>query len=248
MIKIISKKERNFNDFGWLKTYWLFSFADYFDPENIQFGALRVFNDDIVEPGQGFGTHPHKEMEIVTIVFHGEITHEDSMRNKAIIKAGEVQRMSAGTGITHSEFNFGSDPAHFFQIWILPDVAQLKPSYEQKQFSFESTKNGLLPLVSGKGMPETVSIHADVTFYRGNLEPGKSAGYSMEENRRVFVYVTDGAMDIQGQSLHTNDQARIDLEENLIFTGTSPAEFLLIDVPSCKGWGYDKQTLKGTTR
>ena len=245
MIKIIPAKDRHFNDFGWLKTYWLFSFAEYYDPENIQFGALRVFNDDIVEPGQGFGTHPHKEMEIVTIVFQGEVTHEDSMGNKAVIKTGDVQRMSAGTGITHSEFNLGAERAHFCQIWILPDEAKLNPSYEQKTFSFQANGNDLTPLVSGKGFPETVSIHADVNFYRGNLPAGGSVDYSMEENRRVFVYVTDGAMDIQGQSLHTNDQARIDLEENLIFTGTSPAEFLLIDVPSCKGWGYDEETLKG---
>jgi redox-sensitive bicupin YhaK (pirin superfamily) len=248
MIKIIPSKDRHFNDFGWLKTYWLFSFADYFDPENIQFGALRVFNDDIVEPGQGFGTHPHKEMEIVTIVFHGEVTHEDSMGNKAVIKTGDVQRMSAGTGITHSEFNFGSEPAHFCQIWILPDVPKLNPSYEQKKFSFEANGNGLLPLVSGNGMPETVSIHSDVTFYRGTLKPGGNLNYPMRENRRVFVYVTDGTMEVQGNPLHTNDQARIDLEENLQLTGTNPTEFLLIDVPSCKGWGYDEETLKGAKK
>jgi hypothetical protein len=248
MIKIIPAKDRHFNDFGWLKTYWLFSFSDYFDPENIQFGALRVFNDDVVAPGQGFGTHPHQEMEIVTIVFRGEVTHEDSMGNKAVIKAGDVQRMSAGTGITHSEFNFGSEPAYFCQIWILPDVSKLKPSYEQKAFSFEASETGLLPLVSGKRLPETVGIHTDVTFFRGNLKAGEDLDYSMQENRRVFAYVTDGTMDVNGNHLNTHDQARIDLEENLKFKGMSHAEFLLIDVPSCKGWGYDPHTLKGVKR
>ena len=121
MIQVITATERHFSDFGWLKTYWLFSFADYYDPGNIQFGALRVFNDDVVEPGAGFPTHPHEEMEIITLVQSGEITHEDSMGNRAVMRAGEVQRMSAGTGLTHSEFNLGREPVHFFQVWILPD-------------------------------------------------------------------------------------------------------------------------------
>lgn len=129
MIKIIPKGKRHFSDFGWLKTYWLFSFSDYFDPDNTRFGALRVFNDDIVAPGTGFPTHPHREMEIITIVLEGEITHKDSMGNKMVIRAGDVQRMSAGTGIIHSEFNLGDEPVHFYQIWIYPDEAELQPGY-----------------------------------------------------------------------------------------------------------------------
>ena len=121
MIEVTKANERHLSNFGWLKTYWLFSFSSYFDPHNIQFGALRVFNDDVVEPGTGFPTHPHEEMEIITIVINGEMTHEDSMGNKTIIRAGDVQRMSAGTGLTHSEFNLADEPVHFYQIWIYPD-------------------------------------------------------------------------------------------------------------------------------
>ena len=123
MIEIVKAGARHLSDFGWLKTYWLFSFSDYYDPRNIQFGALRVFNDDVVQPGTGFPTHPHEEMEIVTIVLDGEMTHQDSMGNKTVIRTGDVQRMSAGTGLTHSEYNLADRPVHFYQIWIFPDEA-----------------------------------------------------------------------------------------------------------------------------
>jgi redox-sensitive bicupin YhaK (pirin superfamily) len=134
MIHVVREHQRYFSDFGWLKTYWLFSFSRYYDPANIQFGALRVFNDDVVEPGTGFPTHPHEEMEIITIPLNGELTHEDSMGNKTVIRGGEVQRMSAGTGLTHSEFNLGNEPCHFYQIWIYPDVKGLEPTYDQREF------------------------------------------------------------------------------------------------------------------
>ena len=134
MIEIIKADRRHFSDFGWLKTYWLFSFSGYFDPQNIQFGALRVFNDDVVDPGTGFPTHPHEEMEIVTIVLEGEMTHADSMGNKAKIEAGDVQRMSAGAGLAHSEFNLAEKPVHFYQIWMFPDKAGLTPSYDQRHY------------------------------------------------------------------------------------------------------------------
>src|SRR5210317_1297551 len=161
MIEIIKADERHFSDFGWLKTYWLFSFSNYFDPHNIQFGALRVFNDDVVEPGTGFPTHPHEEMEIITIVLDGEMTHEDSMGNKAVIRAGDVQRMSAGTGLTHSEFNLAEQPVHFYQVWLLPDKKNLEPSYDQKSFTFNEWQNTLLPIASGQGVENTVSFHTN---------------------------------------------------------------------------------------
>jgi len=125
MIEIVKANQRRFSDREWLQTYWLFSFASYYDPRNIRFGALRVFNDDVVQPGEGFPTHPHEEMEIITVVLDGEITHADSMGNKAVIRAGDVQRMSTGTGLTHSEFNIGESPVHFYQIWLFPDQAGL---------------------------------------------------------------------------------------------------------------------------
>jgi hypothetical protein len=153
MIHTIRSTQRHFSDYHWLQTYWLFSFSDYFDPDNIQFGALRVFNDDVVQPGTGFPTHPHREMEIITLVLEGEMTHQDSMGNRAVIQAGDVQRMSVGTGLTHSEFNLAETPVHFYQIWILPDIPQLKPSYDPKQFDPSGWQNRLLPVASGQGIP-----------------------------------------------------------------------------------------------
>ena len=158
MIQVIRADERHFTDFDWLKTYWLFSFSEYYDPTNIQFGALRVFNDDVVAPHTGFGTHPHEEMEIITIVLDGEVTHEDSLGTKAVMRAGDVQRMSAGTGIHHSEFNLGEVPAHFYQIWIYPDTSGLPPSYDQKSFAGTVWTNRLVPVASGQGVPDVVTF------------------------------------------------------------------------------------------
>lgn len=245
MIQIIPAAGRHFSDFGWLKTYWLFSFSNYFDPSNIQFGALRVFNDDVVEPKTGFPTHPHEEMEIVTIVLSGEITHKDSMGNKNVIRAGDVQRMSAGTGITHSEFNLAKGPVHFYQIWIYPDLAGLKPSYDQKSFSPDSWKNRLLPVASGQGLHGAVTFHTYATIYRTDLEARKKIDYKVTESRRVFIYLTAGSLGVNDKRLEAKDQARIDLETDIEMIAYGDCSFVLIDVPSCKGWGYDEKTLKG---
>ena len=245
MIQIINANQRHFSDFGWLKTYWLFSFSNYFDPQNIQFGALRVFNDDVVAPGTGFPTHPHEEMEIITIVLDGEMTHEDSMGNKTVIKAGDVQRMSAGTGLTHSEFNLAETPVHFYQIWIFPDVPGLTPTYDQKTFRPDQWKNELLPVASGQNISGAVTFHTDATIYRCALEAGTKVTHSTTTGRRVFVYATEGEFMANGEFLQAKDQARIDIEEPLLLQSDLPAEFILIDVPSCKGWGYSADTLKG---
>ncbi len=245
MIDVVKAQERHFSNFGWLKTHWLFSFADYFDPHNIQFGALRVFNDDIVEPRTGFPTHPHSEMEIVTIVLDGEITHEDSMGNRTVIHAGEVQRMSAGTGITHSEFNLAREPVHFYQIWIYPDFKGMKPSYGQKRFLPDDYKNRFCPVASGQGREGAVAFHTDATIYRAEIDDGKVIDYRTEEDRRVFVYVSDGSLEINSVRLHKNDQARIDEEAVIRFDACVDTNLILIDVPSCKGWGYDRETLRG---
>jgi redox-sensitive bicupin YhaK (pirin superfamily) len=245
MIQILRADERHISDYGWLKTYWLFSFAEYYDPNNIQFGALRVFNDDVIESKSGFPTHPHREMEIITIVLEGEITHRDSMGNKTVIRAGDVQRMSAGTGLTHSEFNLADTPVHLYQIWIYPDEKELVPSYDQKTFRIEEWDNRLLPVASGQGIPDVVSFHTDATIFRSHLESGKSIGYLVPESRRVLIYVTAGDLQLNDQRLITNDQARIDLESKLLMAANAPTDLILIDVPSCKGWGYDRQTLKG---
>jgi quercetin 2,3-dioxygenase len=237
MIKIIKADERHFSNFGWLKTYWLFSFSDYYDPENIQFGALRVFNDDVVEPGTGFPTHPHQEMEIVTIVLEGEITHRDSMGNKAIIQAGDVQRMSAGTGLTHSEFNLADKPVHFYQIWIYPDVRGLKPTYDQKHFAPSSWKNRLVPVASGQGLPDVVTFHTNATIYRADLDKGQQVEFKTDDSRRIFVYVTEGDLSINNKNIRRGEQARIDLEGKLTLKASRNTRLILIDVPSCKGWG-----------
>ncbi|HPQ39724.1 MAG TPA: pirin family protein [bacterium] len=244
-MEIIRAGRRHYSDFGWLKTYWLFSFSNYFDPRNIQFGALRVFNDDVVAPGTGFPTHPHREMEIVTIVLDGEMTHADSMGNRTVIKAGDVQRMSAGTGLTHSEFNLADTPVHFYQIWIFPDVSDLEPSYDQKTFSAEQWKNRLFPVASGQNITGTVTFHTDATIYRCELESGKRVMHEETAGRRLFIYVSDGEINADGERLMKNDQARIDMDAPLAIETQPGGEFVLIDVPSCKGWGYSEKTLRG---
>lgn len=244
-IDIIRAQDRHFNDFGWLKTYWLFSFAKYYDPHNIQFGALRVFNDDVVAPGTGFPTHPHEEMEIITIVLDGEMTHRDSMGNQAVIKAGDVQRMSAGTGLTHSEFNLAKQPVHFYQIWILPDLPRLEPTYDQRNFTPDQWQNRLLPIASGQGLENVVSFHTDATIYRGQLDGGNRLNFDNTAGRRVFLYLIGGELTVDGLTLYQADQARVDTEKPLCLAAGAGAEFILIDVPSCKGWGYSDRTLRG---
>ncbi len=248
MIKIIPAAQRHFSDLGWLKTYWLFSFATYYDPENIQFGALRVFNDDVVAPGAGFPTHSHQEMEIVTVVLDGEMTHEDSMGNKAVIRAGDVQRMSAGTGLTHSEFNLADKPVHFYQIWIFPELEGLTPGYDQKHYEPADWKNRLYPIASGQDQPGSVTFHTDATIYRGDFDKGERFDFETDESRRVFLYITDGAVQVNGRNLKTTDQARIDLEQAVTLRALSDTQLVLVDVPSCKGWGYSEQTLKGARK
>lgn len=245
MIRVIRAQDRTFSDFDWLQTYWLFSFAEYYDPANVQFGALRVFNDDVVQPGTGFPTHPHREMEIITIPLSGEITHADSMGNRTVIQAGDVQRMSAGTGLTHSEFNLGEEPVHFYQIWIFPDERGLKPTYDQRRFDLKMWQNRLHPVASGQGLKEVVTFHTDATIYRTTLDSGKTVEHGTDETRRNFVYVTEGQVKLNEVSLSTGDQGRVDEVSSLVLMAQAPTSLILIDVPSCKGFGYDKATLKG---
>ena len=184
-------------------------------------------------------------MEIITIVLDGEVTHEDSLGTKAVIRAGDVQRMSAGTGIRHSEFNLGDAPAHFYQIWIYPDEAGVEPSYGQQSFAGVDRTNRLLPVASGQGLPDVVTFHTDATIYLSDLKAQQSLTHQTDGSRRVFVYVTAGDLEVEGERIHPQDQARIDPEGPLRLTAASDASFLLIDVPSCRGWGYDEATLRG---
>jgi redox-sensitive bicupin YhaK (pirin superfamily) len=245
MFRIIPSEERHFADFGWLKTHWLFSFSDYYNPDNIRFGALRAFNDDIVEPGMGFPPHPHHEMEIVTIVLNGKITHKDSGGHRNVIGPGEVQRMSAGTGLTHSEFNRTKEPVHLYQIWFFPNEAGLEPSYEQKSFDSSLRLNRFYPVASGLGHAGAVSLHADAVIYRARLEPSGRIDYEVGENRKAFLYVGRGELDLSGHTVRENDQARVDMETKMKLTSEMLTDLVLIDVASCRGWGYDARTLRG---
>jgi hypothetical protein len=245
MLRIIRAKERHFSDFGWLKTYWLFSFSDYYDPANVQLGSLRVFNDDIVEADAGFPNHPHREMEIITIVLSGSVTHRDSLGNEATIQAGDVQRMSAGTGIMHSEFNLSTVPAHFYQVWILPSASGLPPSYDQHTYPTLARKNRLQPVATGQGFPDVVNFHADASVYMADLDAGRELHLDADPSRSIFVYVTSGQIMFDGQRLGPKDQGRVDPEGPLQLLAESDTGLVLIDVPSGRGWGYNQETLRG---
>jgi len=232
MITKIKASDRHFSDLGWLQTYWLFSFDNYYDPSNVQLGALRVFNDDVVKPGKGFPTHSHREMEIVTVVLSGEITHEDSTGNREVIKAGEVQRMSAGSGISHSEFNRGAAPVHLYQIWIYPGTPGLDPGYEQRDFSSAPTLNRLRAVASGQGISDALTLHADATIYLSTLESGNSIRFETNPSRRVFIYLTSGDMGVDEVRLETKDQARIEPDGTLTLEAYDDTNFILIDIPA----------------
>ena len=231
MIQIIPSERRHFTDLGWLKTYWLFSFSDYFDKENTHHGTLRVFNDDIVLPQTGFGTHPHEEMEIVSIVLDGEMQHHDSMGNKTIIRKNDVQRMTAGTGLQHSEWNHGDEPVKFFQIWILPDKKGLQPSYDQKSISPALWKNNLYLLASENGREDVVSLNTDANLYRAELHGNNTISFQAGQDRNLFVYVVEGRAKVNGHDVNKRDQARINNEKSLQISTDESADFILIDIP-----------------
>ncbi|MDK9700062.1 MAG: pirin family protein [bacterium] len=230
MIRVIPAAQRHSADFGWLQTNWLFSFDQYYDPNNLQFGNLRVFNDDVVQPQTGFGTHPHREMEIVTIVLSGAVTHQDSMGNHTKISAGEVQRMTAGAGITHSEYNRESVPLHLYQIWFPPHTRRLVPSYEQQPFEASKLKNALHRVVSGNEDEGLIKIHAHASIYLSQLDPGVTVEHNLATQRGAFVYVTEGVLDVNGIHLTKTDQARIEEEPLVRITAAEASRFILIDV------------------
>jgi quercetin 2,3-dioxygenase len=232
MIQIIKSKDRHFNDFGWLQTYWLFSFSNYYDPENISHGGLRVFNDDVVKAQKGFDTHPHEEMEIISIILDGEMVHEDTMGNKITIKKNEVQRMTAGTGLYHSERNLSDKPVHFFQIWLTPDKRGLEPSYDQKGFKSDLWQNKIKLLASDTPGEGIVSLNTEADVYRATLERGKRLDLEFHENRKPFFYMIKGKAEVNKNRIETRDQARIENESSLEIVAIDSSEFILIDVPA----------------
>lgn len=231
-MRIIRAKDRFHLESDWLSAYWLFSFDRYYDPNNVAFGPLRVFNHDTVKGGAGFPTHPHREMEIVTYVLEGALRHKDSTGGAGLIRAGEAQRMTAGTGVAHSEFNASEkDAVRLLQMWALPERAGLTPSYEQKQFTTEQRTGALLPIASGQGAPGAVRIHQDATFYVSRLSAGDSVTHELKPGRRAFFYVIDGEVTLNGERLSAGDQARITDVARLEIAGEYQSEIILIDLP-----------------
>lgn len=229
MTNVIPAKQRHFIDHGWLKTYHLFSFADYYDPNNIHFGDLRVFNDDTIAGHQGFGAHSHRDMEIVTIVFQGTLTHRDSMGNSGKISAGEVQYMSAGTGVTHAELNDHNETLKLYQIWILPRKPNLEPKYAQKTFANDSPDNQLVPVASGYDLPGAIPIEADATIYTAKLNSGAELTHEVRPDHGIFVYVRDGEISINDNLLKAGDQARISEEKTLTLKASVDSNLIIIE-------------------
>jgi len=223
--------ERGFADHGWLKSFHTFSFAGYQDPRQMGYGALRVINEDRVAPGQGFGKHPHRDMEIISYVLDGELEHKDSMGTGSVIRPGDVQRMSAGTGIFHSEYNPSpKNGVHFLQIWIEPDELGVKPGYEQKFFAPEEKRGKLCLLASPDGRNGSVSIHQDAYLYAALLDGDEKVVHTLANARRAYVHVARGSVTVNGQPLGAGDALKIDGEPTVVMDHGDNAEVLLFDL------------------
>lgn len=231
MIKIRRSKERGYFDHGWLKTYHTFSFADYFDPNFMGFRSLRVINEDFVEAGQGFPKHGHRDMEIVTYVIKGELSHRDSMGNGETIRPHEVQRMTAGTGVLHSEYSSPTDETHLLQIWLLPEAKNLTPAYEQTAFP-EEEKRGRLRLVASRGGDDgSVHINQDVKLYASILSEGETVSLDLDEGRHAWIQLISGKLEVNGETLEPGDGAAISEERKLTLSARADnTEFLLFDL------------------
>ena len=231
MLTIRKSQERGYADHGWLKSFHSFSFAGYYDPAHMGYGNLRVINEDRVAAGAGFGTHGHKDMEIISNVLSGELAHKDSMGNVESIPPGDVQRMSAGRGVMHSEFNHKADQTtHFLQIWIQPNVKGIEPGYEQKQFD-ASDKRGRLRLVaSPDGADGSVTVHADAKLYAGLLDGDEKASLPLDPARKSYVHLVRGELEVNGKKLVTGDAAMIEGETQLALTAGNDAEVLVFDL------------------
>jgi redox-sensitive bicupin YhaK (pirin superfamily) len=231
MISIRKSDERGHFDHGWLSTYHTFSFADYHNPEHMGFRKLRVINEDWIQPNSEFGTHPHRDMEIITYILEGELTHKDSMGNGSVIKPGDVQRMTAGTGILHSESNKSTtDVVHLFQIWIFPEEKGLKPEYEQKPFPESERVDQFRLLASPDGRDGSLTIHQDVSLYNAIIFQGNLINFDLAFGRHAWAQVVSGHIDLNGNELKTGDGAAITSEEVLRFTGKEKSEILLFDL------------------
>jgi redox-sensitive bicupin YhaK (pirin superfamily) len=235
MNEIRRSNERGYADHGWLKSFHTFSFADYFDPQHVEFGPLRVINEDRVAPGAGFGTHGHRDMEIISYVLAGALAHKDSLGNGSTIRPGDVQRMSAGAGVRHSEFNPSStEPVHFLQIWIQPNALGIAPSYEEKRFSIEEKRGRLRLIASADGAQSSVSIHQDARVYAGLFDGDEFATLGIDKDRRIYVHVARGALSVNGTKLDTGDALQLTQTVQLTLEQGRDAEVLVFDLPGEK--------------
>lgn len=231
MITLRKSAERGYADHGWLKSYHSFSFAGYYDPAHMGFGNLRVINEDRIAPGSGFGTHGHQNMEIISYVMSGAIGHKDSIGNGAAIPPGDVQRMSAGRGIQHSEFNHAADATtHFLQIWIEPNVTGIAPGYEQKTFDAAEKRGALRLVASNDGADGSVTVHADAKLYAGLFDGDERAELALDPGRKSYVQLVRGELQVNGQTLAAGDAAKLEGESRLRLSGGKDAEVLVFDL------------------
>jgi quercetin 2,3-dioxygenase len=231
MNEVRRSNERGYADHGWLKSFHSFSFADYFDPEHVEFGPLRVINEDRVAPGQGFGTHGHRDMEIISYVLSGELAHKDSMGNGSTISPGDVQRMSAGRGVQHSEFNPSpSNPVHFLQIWIQPDAQRIEPSYEEKRFS-DAQKRGRLRLIASPDRADgSVLIHQNARVYAGLFNDAEQAVLQVDPGRRIYVHVARGTLSVNDVALGAGDALKLSDTTTVTLQDGHDAEVIVFDL------------------
>ncbi|HYV34911.1 MAG TPA: pirin family protein [Gemmataceae bacterium] len=230
MITIRKSNDRGHTEIGWLDSRHTFSFGDYYDPRNVNFRSLRVINEDHIAPGSGFGMHGHRDMEIVTCMLAGTLQHKDSLGHGELLRPGEWQRMTAGTGVRHSEFNHSEkDPAHLLQIWLLPEKPALDPGYEQRSFADDKQK-GLRLIVSPDARNGALKIHQDVQIYEGKLQPGESASHTLKPKRHAWVQVAAGEITLNGQALAAGDGAAVSDETTLAIVARQPAHVILFDL------------------
>ncbi len=232
MINLRKSEQRGIADFGWLQSRHSFSFGHYYDPEHTGYGPLLVINDDRVQPGRGFDTHGHRDMEIISYVLDGELAHKDSMGNGSVIRPGDVQRMSAGTGVRHSEFNHSpTQSVHFLQIWIAPAVQGIAPGYEEKHFDTASKRGQLRLIASADGSEDSLRIHQDARIYASLLDGAEQVQHALAPGRRAYVHVARGAVRVNGVALAAGDAAKLEDEAAITLTDGDAAEVLLFDLP-----------------
>ena len=231
MITLRKAGQRGHAEHGWLDSWHTFSFADFYDPEHMGFRSLRVINEDRVAPGKGFPTHPHRDMEIVTYVLDGALEHKDSMGNGSVMRSGDVQRMTAGTGVTHSEYNGSRDqPVHFLQIWILPESRNLQPGYEQKNFSRQERQGKFKVVAARDGADGAVLVHQDLKLLAGLFAEGEQGKYALSPGRHAWLHVARGKVRANGLELEAGDALQVSDEAQLELTGVRDAEVLLFDL------------------